>query len=200
MKDCQSGRSMLEMLGVLSVIGVLSVAGLTGFSKMMMQYKINTAMQQINIISSKLSSVGSQTSSYGGLDNASAIKFNAIPAETVSGSGSELINPFGGKIVISSSFLLEDKSDTQAYTISYGSLPQEACIALASSGWNNSKASSLIGVGVGKDAADSMYQGCDGSSSVACPDGETTSLPMDLDKAQKACSCDDDCVLVMKFF
>ena len=40
----QSGRSMIEMLGVLAIIGVLSVGGIAGYSKAMEQYKINKAI------------------------------------------------------------------------------------------------------------------------------------------------------------
>lgn len=201
MQNSQTGRSMMEMLGVLSIIGLLSVGGLAGYSKMMMQYRINTCMQQINIIASKLSAIGSQTSSYAGLNNLSALKFNAVPAETIDNQASgTLMNPFGGSIVISESFLQSDKSDSQAYSITYGSLPQEACIALAAGDWNNSKDSSLLGIGVGSSAEQNIYQGCPGSDMVACPDGETTSLPMDVVKASSACSCQNNCVLVLKFF
>ena len=35
----QSGRSMIEMLGVLAIVGVLSVAGIAGYSKAMAKYK-----------------------------------------------------------------------------------------------------------------------------------------------------------------
>ena len=37
----QSGRSMVEMLGVLAIIGVLSVGAIAGYSKAMMKYKLN---------------------------------------------------------------------------------------------------------------------------------------------------------------
>ena len=33
-----SGRSMIEMLGVLAIIGVLSVGGIAGYSKAMLNY------------------------------------------------------------------------------------------------------------------------------------------------------------------
>ena len=36
----QSGRSMIEMLGVLAIIGVLSVGGIAGYSKAMEKWKI----------------------------------------------------------------------------------------------------------------------------------------------------------------
>ena len=42
----QTGRSMVEMLGVLAIIAVLSVGGLIGYSKAMFQYKLNKQMQQ----------------------------------------------------------------------------------------------------------------------------------------------------------
>ena len=43
----QSGRSMIEMLGVLAIIGVLSVGGIAGYSKAMTQYKINKTTSYI---------------------------------------------------------------------------------------------------------------------------------------------------------
>ena len=44
LKNTQSGRSMVEMLGVLAIIGVLSVGGIAGYSKAMLKYKLNNAM------------------------------------------------------------------------------------------------------------------------------------------------------------
>ena len=43
-----SGRSMVEMLGVLAIIGVLSVGAITGYSKAMMKYKLNKQTEQLN--------------------------------------------------------------------------------------------------------------------------------------------------------
>ena len=37
----QSGRSMIEILGVLAIVGVLSVGGIAGYSKAMEKFKIN---------------------------------------------------------------------------------------------------------------------------------------------------------------
>ena len=37
----QTGRSMIEMLGVLAVVGVLSIGGLAGYTKAMNAYKAN---------------------------------------------------------------------------------------------------------------------------------------------------------------
>ena len=41
LKSQQSGRSMVEMLGVLAIIGVLSVAGIAGYTMAMRKIKVN---------------------------------------------------------------------------------------------------------------------------------------------------------------
>lgn len=47
MKDNQTGRSMIEMLGVLAIIAVLSVGGIAGYSKAMEMWKISRQKQQL---------------------------------------------------------------------------------------------------------------------------------------------------------
>ena len=42
-----SGRSMVEMLGVLAIIGVLSVGALSGYSRAIFKYKINKQAEQV---------------------------------------------------------------------------------------------------------------------------------------------------------
>jgi len=44
----QTGRSMIEMLGVLAVIGVLSVGGLFGYQRAMRNNRINNAIAYVN--------------------------------------------------------------------------------------------------------------------------------------------------------
>ena len=47
-KNASTGRSMVEMLGVLALIGVLSVGAIAGYSKAMMKYKLNKQTEQLN--------------------------------------------------------------------------------------------------------------------------------------------------------
>ncbi|MBP5214955.1 MAG: hypothetical protein J6039_00145 [Alphaproteobacteria bacterium] len=205
MKNNQSGRSMLEMLGVVAIIGLLSIGGLSGYGKMLAQHKIDVTMEQIGVISSKLSAVGSRTSSYGGLSNESAIKLGAVPSEAIISSSGTLENVFGGSITIGPSNLIKDSTDNQAYAIKYFGLPAEACVAIATNDWSNSKNSALLGISAGTtDGSSSIYQDCNGSAtntlSVACPGG-TNGMPMDLDKATNACSCTaNGCVVVFKYY
>ena len=46
-KQTQSGRSLIEMLGVLAVMGVLSVAGLFGYSLAMRKHKTNEVFREL---------------------------------------------------------------------------------------------------------------------------------------------------------
>ncbi len=54
MKNNESGRSMVEMLGVLAIIGVLSAGALKGYSDAMFKHKVN---QTIDIFSRALQRV-----------------------------------------------------------------------------------------------------------------------------------------------
>ena len=45
-----SGRSMVEMLGVLAIIGVLSVGAISGYSKAMEKYRWNKFVNSVNLL------------------------------------------------------------------------------------------------------------------------------------------------------
>ena len=49
-KKSQSGRSMVEMLGVLAIIGVLSIGGIAGYSKAMRRHNVNATAEIFNDI------------------------------------------------------------------------------------------------------------------------------------------------------
>ena len=55
--NTQSGRSMVEMLGVLAIIGVLSVGAIAGYSKAMMKYKLNQHAVAVNMLINNVLSV-----------------------------------------------------------------------------------------------------------------------------------------------
>ena len=49
-KNASTGRSMVEMLGVLAIIGVLSVGAIAGYSKAMFKYKLNKQAEGFNLL------------------------------------------------------------------------------------------------------------------------------------------------------
>lgn len=64
MKQNQSGRSMIEMLGVLAIIGVLSVGGIAGYSKAMERYKLYTTFRDLSFLINEIIPFSQQFMSY----------------------------------------------------------------------------------------------------------------------------------------
>lgn len=50
----ETGRSMVEMLGVLAIIGVLSISGIQGYTYAMNKYRANQVLNEINMASHQL--------------------------------------------------------------------------------------------------------------------------------------------------
>ena len=50
MKKYETGRSMVEMLGVLAIIGVLSIAGISGYTIAIRRYRANEIVQAASIL------------------------------------------------------------------------------------------------------------------------------------------------------
>ena len=64
-----TGRSMVEMLGVLAIIGVLSVGAIAGYSKAMMKYKLNQHAVAVNMLINNVLSIKDKLE-HGGDNNA----------------------------------------------------------------------------------------------------------------------------------
>ncbi|MBR6663999.1 MAG: hypothetical protein IKL33_04145, partial [Alphaproteobacteria bacterium] len=66
-KNEQSGRSMVEMLGVLAIIGVLSIGGISGYSRAMSKYRVNKTLDQISMLVMNIRSLFSASVNYANL-------------------------------------------------------------------------------------------------------------------------------------
>jgi len=150
----ETGRSMIEMLGVLAIIGVLSVGGIAGYSKAMTKYRINRTIEQITLIAGNVRAFFTPQGNYDGLncgcghvdsdyctgqkikDGCPIIKkAKILPDEmiTLDSTGKKITaitNPFGGLVYLSTDNKSTD-GDEQAFSINLEDLPQEACIELA---------------------------------------------------------------------
>jgi hypothetical protein len=145
----QSGRSMIEMLGVLAIIGVLSVGGIAGYSKAMMKYRINKTIEQITLIAGNVRAFWGPQKNYGGAychcyngrcDGSSigdgcpiAKKAKIIPDEMLTIDSSGKITAITGAFGLNV-YLESYGNDNFRMTYEIGA-NEEACIELVSHDW-----------------------------------------------------------------
>jgi len=100
----ESGRSMVEMLGVLAIIGVLSIIGISGYKTAMAKIKaneaVNAANQEYVNLTIKNGGACSSTSASVTLTEPSMVKDYTVTVTCPStGTASVIINPSGDNAV-----------------------------------------------------------------------------------------------------
>ena len=166
-KTNESGRSMIEMLGVLAIIGVLSVGGIAGYSKAMNKFKTNKVADNVSMLVANIKTLYAQQKTYNGLTNQTAVDMGVVPDEL--GTTSDLTNAFNGKVYIGAADSTTENDD-KAFNIVFDGLSREACITLATNDWGSGYSSGLIaiaaqGTSIGNNVLSDKI-GCAGSASV----------------------------------
>lgn len=96
----QSGRSMIEMLGVLAIIAVLSVGGIAGYSKAMEKFKLTKAISEYNFmifgLLDHIDEIKKQTIGSGFVDLAYSL--NLVPAGWKKQNDRFLIDDFNNNV------------------------------------------------------------------------------------------------------
>jgi Tfp pilus assembly protein PilE len=142
-KNIQSGRSMIEMLGVLAIVGVLSVGGLAGYSMAIERHKINETTSQIDQLILDIADLYVDEESYASLDNDVIADARLLPETMI--SGSTITNSFNG--------LIEFKGTDSGYAVIYN-FPDGAanmCIKMLKQGWFDRLGSDLAAIKIAKD-------------------------------------------------
>lgn len=142
----QTGRSMVEMLGVLAIIGVLSVGGIAGYSKAMTKFKITKTMDQVSMMVANIRTLYSGQRNYSDLATANALAMGVVPAEMKGAASNTLVNAFQGAVTIGT--VNYNKQTASAFRVSYDNMGQEACVQLITSDWGSGASSGFIGIQV----------------------------------------------------
>ena len=146
MKKCpieQSGRSMIEMLGVLAIVGVLSVAGIAGYSKAMAKYKTNKVVDQISSLVANIRTTFAAHGNYKGLSKSSAYKLGIYPEDMVKSCNTDGYNPqcmknaFGGEVYIKQMEESESSQYASGFVINFAGLSKEACSSILTIDWGS---------------------------------------------------------------
>ena len=133
----ESGRSMIEMLGVLAIIGVLSVGGIAGYSQAMSKFKVSKTTDQVQTMVTNIRTLFTGQRTYNGLTGANAYTMGILTDETWDGSAAS--NAYGGTI------LFGTPNNKKYFSITYNGLSQDACTRLVMADWGDSS-SGLIGI------------------------------------------------------
>lgn len=136
----QTGRSMIEMLGVLAIIGVLSVGGIAGYSKAMAKYKQNKLGDQVSMLITTLRTLYGNSSDYTDLTTARAVAMGAVDREMQDGT-SGIKNIYGGAIYINAA------ENNKSFFVVINGLPSPACTYLASADFGSSVGSGWLSAG-----------------------------------------------------
>lgn len=172
-RNNETGRSMVEMLGVLAIIGVLSVGGIAGYSKAMTKFKINKSMDQISMLVANVRTLYSGQRDYSGFGNENAISFGIIPSEMAAGTDT-ITNAFAGTVTLNTATY--NGNANGAFSIQYDGLGQEACVTMATADWGSGSSSGLVSMKAGNTSGAGTAQ-------------TSANLPLSLSYAAEACKC-----------
>ncbi len=208
-KNNQSGRSMIEMLGVLAIIGVLSVGGIAGYSKAMMKFKINKTIDHVTQLSQNIRTLYARQKNYASLSHKVIRKANLAPDELFIDTDSDykMTNAFGGEfVVLGGQFGLKTDGDAKDFMFVLNKIPEEACIELLTHDWGSNTYSGLVAIAAhGISDNENTYLGCSGingdsQTGIACPQGSVVSIPMPVDVAVNICSDNNNGQVGWKFY
>lgn len=145
MASQESGRSMIEMLGVLAIIGVLSVGGIAGYSMAMSKFKTTKSIDQIQTITTNVRTLLASQRRWPKISTAAIwYTLGILTEETFDGSNG--INSYGGTIVIDSG-----DSTKRVVSIKYTGIPQDACVKLGTTDWGSDPGSGLMYIAIGSN-------------------------------------------------
>lgn len=178
MKTNETGRSMIEMLGVLAIIGVLSVGGIAGYSKAMNKFKTNKVADNVAMIVTNIRTLYAQQQDYNGLTNATAVQMGVVPDEL--GTTETLTNAFLGGVTIGAVAVSGLDGETAAaggttganrgFYVTMNGLTKEACVTLATNDWGSGYSAGFIGLKVSGSGQTSAPTGF----SATCADKSAT--------------------------
>ena len=183
----QSGRSMIEMLGVLAIIAVLSVGGISGYSKAMEKWKIDKTIDYLTQIATNVQTLYMQQKSYEGLSDSTALQAGVYPE-----------NNWKLPLGENTSVLLRDSEDGTLFGLRICGLTARQCLALTTQQWGGN-ANGLYGVSIvlahnflnGAAGIKQTGQGCSGKIEIngayfACAEGGNNIISFDM--ANKYCN------------
>ena len=151
----ESGRSMIEMLGVLAIMGVITVGAIGMISTAMRTQKLTAVNDEVVQMVTRVRNI------HGEYDD-----FSTMNGTTLFGAiGMSNKNPYGGTYELS-----VDPSDPRQFIVTINGLGQSECESLVAKAWSDSVGYQMSG---GKSGgANGNCTGANGTNSVQITYGE----------------------------
>lgn len=151
MKDIQTGRSMLEMLGVLAIVGVLTVGGFSLVSKVNNSNQTNNVIDEVSSLASKVRVIAKDYGSGDGTFMRYVCKGKAYPDTldcdleegTPEGDTCNCATFTGSADV---SYKVENGSYPTLFTLTASNLTDEMCMSLLTTNWGSETTTGFMGI------------------------------------------------------
>ena len=125
----ESGRSMLEMIGVLGIMGIIVYGAIAGINFGIDMYKINATYREIDELSQSIVDLSSWASNYAHLDKPN-ISQTICENDAYPCTGNNMKNQWAGTVTVSA-----HPSDQNNFIIKYTSVPDVSCKKLRDEAW-----------------------------------------------------------------
>ncbi|MBO7556531.1 MAG: hypothetical protein J6T72_03970 [Alphaproteobacteria bacterium] len=126
--DCQKGRTLIEILGVLSIVAVLIAGATKLLDRAILRYKLTRVSQQVVEVQNAVAKKFVGRREYTGLTLTLLHNDHLLPSD-MRYSNNKLYHKLGGEVTVTLA------ADDTNYVITFKSLPKNACTELVSQNW-----------------------------------------------------------------
>lgn len=144
-----SGRSMVEMLGVLAIVGVLSVGGIIGYITASHNLRTNNLKDEISTIVANIRTLFFTAENYENLSEITLINAGLVPDWMVTEDKLHIQNKAKGSVFVGPSDHWYKKDG--GFILVFNGLDAKTCRELAISDWGSDMASGFIALSVKND-------------------------------------------------
>lgn len=140
--DCQEGRTLIEIIGVISIAGVLIAGAVKVLDKAFLRYRLTRVTQQVVEVQKAVAKRFIGRREYEGLTLQLLKDEGLMPADILY-KNKKFYHRLGGQILLNVS---DDKTN---YKIIFRQMPKNACIEMATQNWGLDPRVTLMEMTVG---------------------------------------------------
>lgn len=210
MRGSETGRSMIEMLGVLAIVGILSVGGIAGYSKAIDKYRTDKLINQVNELVVNIRSLYFQQKNFEGINTSVAIKSGIVSNDMLpeNQSTDKIIHIYNGTITLFPSKTRDGQM--AALEIFINKLPSDICVALVTMDWGTDPASGFVSLYVDNESTEitaaqmeDIHLGIPSipEDGIFIMGSLEPTVPLTIPQALESCKCTGHtCVVGLKYF